>query len=345
MARRIRLSDLTTWITEAALAHPQALPQHLCERLGVQRRCALRHLRELERHQWLRRVGTSRRLQYRPGALREVVRTYALAQLQEDIAWSRDFAPSLDVATHVARMAQHAFTELVNNAVDHSGGTRVVVSMRQTATQLQLLVSDDGQGLFDVVGAHFGIPDPTLAMLELAKGKLSSQPGRHSGRGLYFTARVADVIDVHANASAFQQRQWQPDQWLPVRSACRGGTSVYVAICLDTERTLDAVMRRASLDGSGPGFDRTVVPLKLIAGAAGVLESRALARRVAARLASFRRAEVDFQGIADVGYAFADELFRVFGREQPALRLEALNMTPAVAVQVEEIRAAQPLAA
>ncbi len=47
---------------------------------------------------------------------------------------------------------------------------------------------------------------PMLAMLELSKGKLTSQPERHTGRGLYFTSRLADVLDVHANAAAFQHR-------------------------------------------------------------------------------------------------------------------------------------------
>ena len=36
------------------------------------------------------------------------------------------------------------------------------------------------------------------------------------------------------------------------------------------------------------------------------------ARRVAARLERFKRAEIDFDGVPDIGHAFADELFRVF---------------------------------
>lgn len=344
MARRT-LGDITTWITEAALAHPQALAQHLCDRLGVGRACALRLLRTLEQHRWLRREGTSRRPRHMPGALRQVVRSYALADLEEDLPWARDFSPCFELPPAVARMAQHAFTELLNNAIDHSGGTRVVVSMRQTPTQLQLLVSDDGRGLFQVIGETFRITEPTLAMLELAKGKLSSQPDRHTGRGLFFTARLADVMDLHANAAAFQQRDWERERWLPVRSACRAGTSVYVAICLDAERTLDEVMRGHSLDGKGYGFERTVVPLKLLAGAPAVLESRAQARRVATRLGLFRRADIDFHGVADVGHAFADELFRVFGRGHPELRLEPVNMAPGIAAMVDSVREAQPLAA
>ena len=47
------------------------------------------------------------------------------------------------------------------------------------------------------------------------------------------------------------------------------------------------------------------------------LDSRAQARRVAARLAELRRAELDFDGVAEIGHSFADELFRVLPAAQP----------------------------
>lgn len=343
---RITLADITPWITEAALAHPQDLPQHLCERLGISRSSARTQLNRLVQAQWLLREDGSRRAVYRPGPLRQVVRRYALAGLQEDLPWSQDFAARFALRPNVARIAQHVFTELLNNAIDHSGGSSVTVSMRQTPTQLQLLVSDDGRGVFDAVAERFNIDDPTTAMLELAKGKLTSRPDCHTGRGLFFSAKLADIFDLHANDNAYQQREWQRDQWWQrSRPACKQGTSVYVAICVDTERTLDEVLRRYSLDGAGYGFDRTVVPLKLITHEQCGLESRAQARRVAQRLAQFQRVELDFEGLADIGHGFADELFRVFGRQHPGLQLVPVNMAPRVAAMVGSVREAEPLAA
>ena len=118
-----------------------------------------------------------------PGALRQVARSYTLYGLQEDLPWQRDFAPHFALPRHVERMVQHGFTELLNNAADHSGGTSVTVSLRQTPCHVQLLVSDDGCGVFDRLSRSFDIDDPTLAMVELSKGKLTSLPDRHAGRG------------------------------------------------------------------------------------------------------------------------------------------------------------------
>lgn len=338
------LAAVTPWITAAAVEAGAQLPARVMERLGIGRRAALALLRRLQAAQWLVFEGTPGKGRmrggvWRPGALRQVVQRYALAGLQEDLPWSRDFAPHFMLPPEVARMARHAFTELLNNAVDHSGGTQVTVSMRQTPLQLQLLVSDDGCGLFERIADAHAIADPTLAMLELSKGKLTSQPDRHTGRGLFFSSRLADVFDLHANASAFQYRGWDHRGWFKSRPLARQGTSVYLAIALDTPRTLDAVLRAHSLDGDGYGFDRTVVPLRLLAdGDGGALDSRALARRVAARLQRFRRAELDFTGIGEIGHGFADELFRVAAHGHPALQMVPVGAVPRVTAMIDAVR-------
>jgi anti-sigma regulatory factor (Ser/Thr protein kinase) len=333
---RIDIAPLTQWITAAALQHGSELPAALMARLSISRRRANGLLRKLEAMQWLQISGTTRRLRYSPGALRQVVQRYALTGLQEDQPWRQDFAPFFALPPSVQRMVQHAFTELLNNAIDHSGGTQVTVSMRQTPLQVQLLVSDDGCGVFDRIAQSFAITDPQLAMLELSKGKLSSAPDRHSGHGLFFSSRLADVFDIHANAAAFQCRSWEQRPWRSGRPAARLGTSIYLAIQLDTPRTLDAVLRAHSLEG-GYQFDRTEVPLHLLGGEARTLASRADARRVAARLGGFRRAELSFDGVDDIGHGFADELFRVFQRDNPGLLLVPVGMNRGVQAMVASV--------
>jgi anti-sigma regulatory factor (Ser/Thr protein kinase) len=338
---RIALAPVTQWITDAAIEHGDTLPAHLMARLGISRRRAVLTLGKLVAAQWLVFEGTPRHPIYKPGALRQVVRRYALGNLQEDLPWRRDFADCFELRPEVRRMAQHAFTELLNNAIDHSGGAHVVVSMRQTPVQLQMLVSDDGKGLFKCIEQNFDIEDPTLAMLELSKGKLTSAPDRHRGHGLFFTSRLADVFDIHANDAAFQCRGWDRRQWHASRPAARTGTSVYVAIALDTTRTLDGLLRAHSASTEAAyRFERTSVPLHLIGmGSQGdlALASRADAKRVVSRLGEFVTAELDFNGISDIGYAFADELFRVFPSHNPSVRLMPVGMGPQVAAMVASV--------
>ncbi len=334
------LPAVTQWITAAAREHGERLPEHVMERLGLSRRSALALLNKLVGAQWLVRDGKRRKTPYRPGALKQVVQRYALDGLQEDLPWQRDFALHFELPANVAGMAQHAFSELLNNAIDHSGGSQVTVSLRQTAMHLQLLVSDDGCGVFQRIQQNFDIADPTLAMLELSKGKLTSSPDAHSGHGLFFTSRLADVFDLHANRCAFQYRGWDRRSWHITKAMPRDGTSIYLAVNLDTARTLDSVLKAHSTKGDRYTFETTSVPLQLMTGLHTGLESRAQAKRVASRLQRFRRAEIDFSGIQDVGHGFADELFRVFSRQNAGVEIVPVGMAPRVAAMIASVREA-----
>lgn len=337
---RLALDQLTLWMTAAAREHALDLVEHVQERTGASRRAVQAALKRLVEAHWLRREGSARQPVWSPGLLRQVARSYTLHGLQEDIPWQSDFAPHFALPAHVARMVQHGFTELVNNAADHSGGTSVTVSLRQTPSHVQLLVSDDGCGVFERICEAFGLPDARHAMLELSKGRLSSQPEAHTGRGLFFSAQLADVFDIHANNTAFQRRAWESGGWQPGRPLPRQGSSIYLAIALDTTRTLDQVLAAWSVAGDGIAFDRTTVNLRLLAGPGQPLDSRAQARRVAARLAVFRRAEISFEGVEDVGHGFADELFRVFARARPEVELVPTHMTPRIAALVRSTQGA-----
>ncbi len=349
--RKLDIAPLTQWITAAAVDHPDGLPDQLAIRLAVPRRRVSTLLRRLADAQWLRREGAARRPQWRPGPLRQVVQRYPLQGLTEDRPWRRDFAPYFELPPNVQHMARHTFTELLNNAIEHSGGSTVTVSMRQTPLQLQLLISDDGCGLFERIAQAFAIDEPQVAMLELSKGKLTSAPERHAGHGLFFSAALADVIDIQANGVSYQRRAWQPGQW---HAGSRGpaarqrlGTSVYVATQLATDRTLEGILRAHSESGSSLDFSQTRVSLRLLVMSptggdpdGGSLLSRSEARRAVARLAQFRRAEIDFSGVGHVGHGFADELFRVARREHPHLEIVPVGAAPRVAAMLDAITGA-----
>jgi anti-sigma regulatory factor (Ser/Thr protein kinase) len=337
---RLVFDHLTLWITAAASEHSHDLAAHIEERTGASHRAVLSALKRLTDAGWLVKSGSKAHPVYGPGSIRQVARSYTLHGLQEDLPWQRDFAPHFALPKQVERMVQHGFTELVNNAVDHSGGSSVTVSLRQTPSHVQLLVSDDGVGVFDKICSSFSIEDSGHAMLELSKGRLTSSPDAHTGRGLFFSSQLADVFDIHANKTAFQRRAWESAGWKQGKALPRQGSSIYMAIALNTTRTLDGVLEAWSIAGDGIEFDRTVVQLRLLAGEGQALDSRAQARRVGSRLGSFKRAEISFEGVGDVGHPFTDELFRVFAKSHPEIELVATNTTPRIEALVKSARAA-----
>lgn len=72
----------------------------------------------------------------------------------------------------------------------------------------------------------------------------------------------------------------------------------------------------------------------------GLLVTRSQAKRVAQRFECFKRVELDFVGVSDIGQAFADELFCDFAAAHPAIRITPVNTEPAVAQMIRRTVAA-----
>ncbi|HEX4508898.1 MAG TPA: ATP-binding protein, partial [Burkholderiaceae bacterium] len=290
---RIEQSVLTRTITADAQAHPHDLASNLARRHAVTRATILRHLKRLVELGWLEReAGGSAR--FKPGPQREVNLQYPTAGLDEHTPWVRDVQPMLALAPAAARLAQHVFGEILNNAVDHGEATTVNVSIRQTPSHLHLLISDDGVGVFDQLARRAGLADVQRAALELAKGRLTTQPAAHGGRGLFFVARMVEAMNVQSNGQVLQWRDRGASVRLLAHPLERPGTTVFVSLRLDTDvRTSDAYgaygSAQAPLD-----FSRTQVPLRLLTDAGHALDSRAQARWVVSRLELFATAELDF---------------------------------------------------
>jgi anti-sigma regulatory factor (Ser/Thr protein kinase) len=331
-----QLKELKSVITSKAVANPTHLCADLATHFGVGRSTMAKWLRALIDEGWITREGKSRPV-YRPSVLRDVSRSYVLKGLDEQTPWERDFAPCFALPKNIHRLVHHAFTEMLNNAVDHSEGTKVSISMRQNPTHLHLLIRDDGCGVFERIQSTFDIASPQMALLELSKGKLTTQPDRHTGRGLFFTSRLFDVFDLYANNLTYQHNHWQRKEWLRANPLGVKGTAIFMSIPLNSKRTLDEVFAAHARSDDDLSFARTAVAMRLAHAPGEALESRAQAKRIANRLPTFDTVELDFEGVEAIGQAFADELFRVFVAQYPKVRIKPLNMNPRVEAMVGQV--------
>jgi anti-sigma regulatory factor (Ser/Thr protein kinase) len=326
---RLELATLTRTITADALAHPNDLGPMLAKRHAVSRGTITKQLKRLVENGWLQRHGHTRP-RYQPGIQREVTTDYLVEGLDEHTPWLRDVHPVLALQPEVARVAQHVFGELLNNAIDHAGAVRVTVSVRQTPTHLHLLVGDDGVGVFNQLAQAAGLPDAQRAALELSKGRLTTQPECHGGRGLFFVARMVDAMNLQSNGQVLQWRHRGESVQFRTHPLNRSGTTVFVSLALDSRvRPTDTYSAFGS-EHAPLDFSRTQVPLRLLTDNGLTLDSRAQARWVVSRLELFATAELDFEGVDDVGPSFIDEVFRVYAKAHPEVALQPMKASPRV---------------
>ncbi len=330
MAKPSQLKTLVDTVTVDVVAHPQDLTAFYAERLGISRVAANRYVRQLEEQGWIARSGPATRPVYSPGYRRALEKTYLLQGLEEDVAWSRDFRPYLSLKPNVLAIAQHGLTEMLNNAIDHSGGRQVIVRAEQDQSRLQISIGDDGVGIFEKITQALQLPDKRLALLELSKGKFTTDPARHSGEGVFFTSRMFDGYHIDANGLRFTHHAHRDQDRLDASDVSPNGTFVVMSVALDSARTTTEVFQAFMNAPEDYDFSKTIVPMKLAQIGDEQLVSRSQAKRLIARFDRFKTVTLDFTGVETIGQAFADELFRVYASAHPQVELLPMHMTQQV---------------
>lgn len=339
MARPNRSPEIDAALLRAVDAHPRDLVAMVASRLGLSPSRVGIQVRALLAGGYLVKTGSTRPI-YTAGPNRRLMRDYPRVGLAEDRVWYADLSPLLKhLPRNVLAIAQHGITEMVNNAVDHSDARTVSVSMECSRGQLCLEVADDGIGIFRKITRALRLPDERLALLELSKGKLTTDPQHHSGEGIFFTSRMFDVYRIESGGLVFDHDA-KYDLDLLDDAHDVAGTRVVMHIATDAARTVDSVFREYSSGPDDYAFARTVVPVRLAKAGDDNLVSRSQARRLLQRVENFRHVVLDFAEVGDIGQAFADEIFRVFANAHPDVELLPIHAVPAVQ---QMIRRAQVL--
>ena len=304
---------------------------------------AANSLRRLVNDGWLESSGGTRPT-YRLGRNREIAETFSLPGVDEHIVWEHRYRPWFDLPQNVLGIAHHGFTEMLNNANDHSGGKSVTVLMRLYEGDLAVAVLDNGIGIFEKIARAMNLPDRRLAILELSKGKFTTDPANHSGEGIFFTSRMFDQFQIEANGLRYDHDVRDRHDWLLEMDRPETGTLVYLSISANSQRTAREVFDEYTT-GNDFGFDKTVVPVRLARIGNENLVSRSQAKRLVARFEGFRTVLLDFTGVDEIGQAFADEIFRVFANAHPEVELVEVHAIPDVEKMIIRARTVGILAA
>jgi anti-sigma regulatory factor (Ser/Thr protein kinase) len=258
--------------------------------------------------------------------------THALSGLEEHRV-HHELAAPFDLGAFAAarQIVAYAFTEMLNNAIDHSNGTTAVVRIWRRPAVVRVEIADDGEGVFAHLRSGLGLPDLFASVQELSKGKRTTAPERHTGEGIFFTSKAVDAFVLEANGLAWSVDNLRGDQALGA-SPVRIGTVVAFTLDPETDRDLGTVFRRFSDEGHGFTRSRPVVRLFEV----GVsFVSRSEAKRLLAGMERFAEVEVDFTGVEMVGQGFVDEMLRVWPVAHPDTRVVPVGMNEAVRFMVQ----------
>ncbi len=325
MARRPE--EIRKYLLQQLLDNNRSPVTSCAKVFGVSREAVHRHLQALIKEGVIRVIGRGRGMKYELVPTANLAKTYDLAMdRDEEIIWQGAALPGLADLPQVERDICHfGLTEMVNNAIDHSEGNQLLVKVLRTPVSVSLSVRDDGVGIFKKITTSLNLTDEKQAVLELTKGKVTTDPAHHTGEGIFFTSRVFDQFSIRSGNWMFHHSERDGDWLLEARPEPEVGTAVFMNLLIPCSRTLPAVFAEYSSGPDEYSFTRTKIPLSLATFVDENLVSRSQARRVLARVERFREVILDFAGVRSIGQAFADETFRVFRSQNPDVSLTPVN--------------------
>lgn len=177
-------TKIREFILRKLLEHPNDITTFASKKFNVTRQTIFNNLKKLSDEGLVIASGKTRARKYELKTLfKKEYYERTCTVLAEDAVWRDKILPNLsEIKPNVIEICQYGFTEIVRNVFDHSQSESFIHGVAQNAICIELWVFDHGVGIFNKIKEDFNLSDVRHALLELSKGKLTSDPKRHSER-------------------------------------------------------------------------------------------------------------------------------------------------------------------
>ena len=268
---------------------------------------------------------------------RHFLRTYRNRDLQEDQVWDKIINQTgilFGAKENVRRIVEYGFTEMLNNAINHSRSQSVRVRMLRTEKDIHFSVVDKGIGIFRNIKEQRKLHNEKEAIQDLLKGKQTTAPDMHSGEGIFFTSRAADQLVIKSSCKRIIFDNRIHDVAID-KTTVKKGTTVDFLIELTSKKKLSSIFGQYT--GEEYGFSKTEVQIALYKTGAAFI-SRSQARRMLVGMEKFKHLVLDFQNVATIGQGFADEIFRIWKRNNPEAHIDVRHANENIKMMIAHVQ-------
>jgi len=332
-----KTDQIRQFILENVEDHPSDITSVVSAKFDISRQASHRHVQKLVQDGLLAPNGVTRNRTYDVKPVAQFYKLLRLKGLEEDKVWRQNILPLMvNVPQNILQICHHGFTEMVNNAIDHSEGTSLKIKVNRTYKMIELQIIDNGVGIFNKIQRELELDDPLHAILELSKGKLTTDPARHSGEGIFFTSRMFDKFSIFSAKLFYSYSEHSGDWLIEDHEKMVPGTMVVLSISANAKTVIQQVFDKFT--GDDFGFTKTHVPVFLARYGDENLVSRSQAKRLLTRFERFKEIVLDFYKVDSIGQAFADEIFRVFTSQNPNIHLTPINTNSQVKKMIAHVK-------
>lgn len=332
MAKKAKLPNrrphvIRKYLIDHVAEHPRDLVQMAMKKFAITRPAVHRHLEILIADGDILKEGSKNTTIYRlPNRKNGISWSLPLGKEgDEGIIWERDFAPKIAFyPKNIQDICYYGITEMINNAIDHSNGTKLSLYWNDQGSEIEVIINDNGIGIFKKISEALNLTDPREAILHLSKGKFTTDSKNHSGQGIFFTSRMFDSFVITSRELSYMRTRAEND-WLVETRKDLNTNGTTVVLTLDKHTKLKSVDTFRQYEDDNYGFEKTDVFVKLAKLEEEIYISRSQARRLLLGLEKFKTAILDFSDVRSVGQGFVDEVFRVYKNSHPEVTISYIN--------------------
>ena len=258
--------------------------------------------------------------------------------LSEDLVldeMKRNTGIFVGLTKNISGIIDYAFSEMLNNAIEHSKSPKIEVQVQRMASEVIFCVRDWGIGIFNNIKKKRKLKNELEAIQDLLKGKQTTRPKKHTGEGIFFTSKVADMLIIQSSTKKLIFNNILNDIFIK-NTKKAVGTKVNFRISLKSKKNLNSVFRKYS--DKAFSFAKTETKVSLYKIDTDFI-SRSQARRIISGLDKFKKVVLDFRGVDTVGQAFADEVFRVWQKANPGIKIEYRNANKNIEFMIRRAKA------
>ena len=305
--------------------NPSDIASIAASEFSISRQAVNKHLKKLCTEDALSSEGNSRSKKYQLVKKLVLEESYPLnGSVKEDKLWRETVSQLIkEVPDNVNDIWHYGLTEMFNNAIDHSNGNFVNVRLDESAIDYTMCISDDGEGIFKKIKRELNLDDERHSVLELAKGKFTTDPENHSGEGIFFSSRTFDSYSIVSGKVEFSHYHHDERDWVMQDDDNIDGTYIVMRLLKNSKTDIKKVLDKFT-SGGDKAFSKTIVPVSMALYGDDKLVSRSQAKRVLVGIEKFKEVVFNFKGVETIGQAFADEICRVFKNKNPNITISSM---------------------
>ena len=333
-----KVNAIRQYIIEKVDAKQKGIAKSTSDAFGISEMTVYRYLRALQDDGILEKRDGKYHLKTQTNIYRGQLQ--GLSEADETRIFREALSPFInDLPDNVQHIWEYCFTEMINNVIDHSEGTIYEVYVSRSFLKVTVLISDNGVGIFRKITDYYQYNSIDDAILELFKGKLTTDSSKHTGEGIFFTSQVLDRFAAYSDGKVFTRNKYDDfyktlaPEAAEKFEAFQSGTVIAMDLSNTSNKELVEVFDRFSDENDK--FTKTRIPLKNVYDTFPV--SRSQAKRLSHRFKDFTEVVLDFSEISQIGQGFAHELFVLFRKSHPDVKLVPVNANESVQKMINHV--------